>query len=397
MNSVPRGSDCPHSERKFRLTSEPSAVTDNRPIWAEAKTGTLGELRGSLAGDVCVVGLGGSGLACIRDLVAAGHDVVGLDARGIAAGAAGRNGGFLLGGLALFHHDAVARFGRRAAAAIYEETLNEIERMVLETPSAVRRTGSLRIADSPEELADCRAQLAAMQRDDLPVEWYDGAEGRGLLFARDAGFDPMRRCLELAEDARAAGARLFDCSPAVSIEPGRVATPAGEVRAGHIVVAVDGGLETVLPELAPRVRSARLQMVATAPANGVDMPRPVYTRWGLDYWQQLPDHRIVLGGGRDVGGDAEWTTDAAPTEVVQSALTRLLRDRLTVDAPVTHRWAAIVAYTSSGLPVLEQVRPGVWAAGAYSGTGNVIGALCGRAVAARITSGDTRLLDMLRP
>jgi glycine/D-amino acid oxidase-like deaminating enzyme len=84
------------------------------------------------------------------------------------------------------------------------------------------------------------------------------------------------------------------------------------------------------------------------------------------------------------------------TEVVQSALNTLLRDELHVDAPVTHRWAATVAYTKSGMPILEQVRPDVWAIGAYSGTGNVIGALCGRAVADLITDRGSRIPAMLR-
>ena len=368
----------------------------NTPVWAEADRAPLPELRGAVAADACVVGLGGSGLACIRELVAAGRDVVGIDARGIAAGAAGRNGGFLLGGLAMFHHDATVRLGPSAAVAIYEQTLDQIERMAVESPDAVRRTGSLRLAASAEELADCRAQLDAMRRDGLPVEWYDGPDGAGLFFPRDAAFDPMVRCLGLARQATAAGARLFEHSPATSVTPGLVTTPGGEVRADDIIVAVDGGLEMIFPELVGRVRSARLQMLATAPTPGVLSQRPVYSRWGLDYWQQLPDRRIALGGCRDVGGDAEWTTDASPTEAVQSALTRLLRERLGVDAAITHQWGAVVAYASSGLPVAEEVRPGVWAVGAYSGTGNVIGALCGRAVAAQITRRDSRLLDLFR-
>ena len=368
----------------------------NTPLWADAGQATLPELRGSVTADVCVVGLGGSGLACIRELVAAGRAVVGLDARRIAAGAAGRNGGFLLGGLAMFHHDAATRLGRRIAKTIYEETLDQIARMVAETPHAIRRTGSLRVADSAEELADCRAQLDAMRRDALPAEWYDGPEGAGLFFPRDAAFDPMTRCLELARQATEHGARLFECSPATSVRSGVVTTRVGEVHAAHVVVAVDGGLETIFGELATRVRSARLQMLATAPATDIAWRHPVYTRWGLDYWQQLADRRIVLGGGRDIGGAAEWTTDAEPTDAVQAALDRLLRQRLGVTAPITHRWAATVAYTSSGLPIVEQVQPGVWAIGAYSGTGNVIGALCGRAVAAQITRGDSTLLELLR-
>lgn len=85
-------------------------------------------------------------------------------------------------------------------------------------------------------------------------------------------------------------------------------------------------------------------------------------------------------GMRDAGGEAEWTTQAEPTEDVQQRLEALLR-QLDIGAPVTHRWAASVGYTSSGLPVAEEVRPGVWAVGAYSGTGNVLGALLGREVA----------------
>jgi hypothetical protein len=37
----------------------------------------------------------------------------------VAGGAAGRNGGFLLAGLAAFHHDAVAAHGRARARALY--------------------------------------------------------------------------------------------------------------------------------------------------------------------------------------------------------------------------------------------------------------------------------------
>jgi glycine/D-amino acid oxidase-like deaminating enzyme len=373
-------------------------VITHESIWIDSAGGSLDlpALTGDIRADVCVVGLGGSGLACIRELVAAGRRVVGIDARAVAGGAAGRNGGFLLGGLALFHHDAVQRLGRATATAIYQETLNQIDRMASETPAAVRCTGTLRIATSADEDADCAAQLDAMRRDSLPVEPYDGAEGRGLLFPTDAAFDPAMRCRILTADAIRDGARLFERTPAVAIGQGMVSCPEGRVHAMHVVVAVDGRLERVFPELKSRVRSARLQMLATAPASDIDFPRPVYARWGLDYWQQRPDRRIVLGGCRDVGGESEWTTDDTPTERVQAALTRLLRERLETNAPVTHQWAATVGYTQSALPILDEVRPGVWAVGGYSGTGNVIGALCGRAVAGLIVDGRSRLADLLR-
>ncbi len=351
------------------------------PVWDDAPGLALAPLGSDVSADVCVVGLGGSGLAAVRTLRAMGRSVVGVDAGTVAGGAAGHNGGFLLAGLYDFHHDAVARHGRERARRLYAMTIPEIARIAAESPDAVRRVGSLRVAASADERDDCRAQLDAMRADALPAEWYEGPEGEGLLIPTDAAMQPMRRVRALARAALAEGARLFERSPAIEIAGDAVVTPSGAVRCRAVVVAVDGALDRVLPELAPRARTARLQMLATAPTAEVALPRPVYTRWGYDYWQQLAGGAVALGGARDVGGDAEWTHDAVPTAPVQRALEATLRERVGVRAPVERRWASLVSYSDTGLPLLVEARPGVWACGAYSGTGNVLGALCGRAAA----------------
>ncbi|HVX39963.1 MAG TPA: FAD-dependent oxidoreductase [Gemmatimonadaceae bacterium] len=365
-------------------------------IWTHGHSLHLDALSGEVEADVCVIGLGGSGLTCIHALLDAGKSVIGIDAAEVAAGAAGSNGGFLLGGLAMFHHDAVERFGRQTARRLYASTLAQLDRIIAETPRAVHRTGTLRIATSDAERDDCARQYEAMRADELPVDRYEGPEGDGLLFPADAAFDPGQRCRALADQARARGARLYEKTPAVEITDGRVVSERGAVRARDIVVAVDGRLEALVPELAPRVRTARLQMLATAPLSARMFARPVYARWGLDYWQQRDDLRVVLGGARDLGGVSEWSVSTEITEPVQSALDALLRERLGIREPVTHRWAASVGYTASGLPVIEQVRPHVWAIGGYSGTGNVVGALCGRAVADLVVRGRSATADLLR-
>jgi glycine/D-amino acid oxidase-like deaminating enzyme len=66
---------------------------------------------------------------------------------------------------------------------------------------------------------------------------------------------------------------------------------------------------------------------------------------------------------------------------VQKALERRFNEVTGFPPTVTHRWAALVGYTGDGLPVIEQVRPRIWAIGGYSGTGNLLGAVCGRAAA----------------
>ena len=377
------------------ISAGAGAVEATRPVWDDGRRTALPALAADVEADVCVIGLGGSGLSCIAEAIAQGASVVGIDAGEVGGGAAGRNGGFFLAGLARFYHDTVASLGRERARAVYRLTLDEMDRMAAETPAAIARVGSLRIADSAEEEHDCRRQLEVMRADGFAVEWYEGAEGRGLLLPADGTLQPLQRCRALADRAMSRGASLFEESCAIEIGGGEVRTPRGRVRARAIVVAVDGALERVLPELEGRVRTARLQMLATAPVRERVADRPVYARYGLDYWQQLPDGRVAVGGFRDVGGEGEWGAEPVPSAPVQRALELLLRERLHVDAPITHRWAAQVAYTPTGVPVLEEVRPGVLAIGAYSGTGNVVGALHGRAAAQLALRGRSPLADAL--
>ena len=354
------------------------------PLWGDpADWSNPPALAGDERADVCVVGLGGSGLAAVGALLDAGANVVGIDAGPVGGGAAGRNGGFLLAGGALFHHDAVAAWGEERAVGIYAESLRELDRLEEELGAPiVRRVGSLRIPASPEEEQHCADQLAMLQRHGFPSEPADGPSGAGLFVPGDGSVQPLERCRLLARRAAAAGARLFCDSPVTEISGTRVATAEGEVTCKAVVVCVDGGIELLFGELEGRARTARLQMLATAPAEPGRFPCPVYDNYGYDYWQQLPDGRVALGGGRSVHAGDEWGLPAEPGEAVQGYLDVLLRERLGIHAEVTHRWAGRIAYTESRLPVFEELRPGVLVVGAHSGHGNVLGSAAGRSAAA---------------
>ncbi len=339
--------------------------------------------------DLVVVGMGASGLEAAVAAARLGADVVVLDAVGIAAGAAGANGGFLLAGLALFHHDAVAALGRDVAVGWYHRTLAELDRLGDREPT-FRRVGSLRTAVDEAELRDVAAHLAALQADDLPAAPYDGPLGTGLLVPGDGTFHPVARCRRLAVAALEAGATLVAPAWVTAVEPGAVQVEglARPLPAGAVLVAVDGGLEGLVPAVADRVRTARLQMLATEPTHEVVLDRPVYHRYGLDYVQQRPTGEVLLGGGRDMGGDAEWDAAPEPSEAVQAHLDGWLQ-RLGVTVPVTHRWAARAAFTENRLPVDERIADRVHVVGAYSGHGNVLGGLLAREAALDLLHGGT--------
>jgi glycine/D-amino acid oxidase-like deaminating enzyme len=360
--------------------------------WDDAVAGWAGfaPLAGDVSADACVVGLGASGLAAVEALANRGLDVVGVDAGRVAAGAAGRNAGFLIGGPELALHRAIERWGD-AAVDLYRATLAELDRLEHALGSdVIRRVGSIRLAGLPgearsedeaaereEELADCKLQAAALRAHGIAVEDYDGPLGRGLFLPDDAAANPAVRATQLAQSL-AQRAALHEHTRVTSIEPGHVRTQNGTVRARTVVVAVDGRLDVLLPQLGGRVRTARLQMLATTPVPP-RLPCPVYGRWGYDYAQQLPDGRLFVGGGRDRFLEAEWTTDARPTQNVQAYIDTVAERMAGGPVSAMHRWAASVGFTPDDRPLCTLVDDGVVAVGGYNGTGNLVGPVAARA------------------
>ena len=354
-----------------------------------------GEVSGNLSCDVCVIGLGGSGLTATLAAAERGLDVIAIDAGRIAAGAGGRNGGLLLAGIADFHHNAREMVGRERAVKMYQHTLVEMDLIQATAPDAVNRNGALRLAHDEIEQKDCQAHFDALVEDGFPVQWYDGPQGVGLKIDSDGVFHPTKRAVTYAKLATKAGARIFTNSPALKVVSGEVTTPNGRITAKNILVAVDGNLQKVLPELSDRVQPVRLQMIGTAPTNEVDFEYAVYVRDGWDYWQQLPGGQIAIGGGRDLSIETEFTDINEPTEFMRNYLSDRLRG-LNVNAQVEHHWSAIVGYTNNDLPIAEEVKPNVYAIGGYCGTGNVVGALLGRAVIEKIASGSSDAFETFK-
>ena len=349
-------------------------------------------LNSNLEVDLVVVGLGGSGLTALLHAAQRGLNVVGIDSDQIAAGAGGRNGGLLLAGIAAFHHDARESLGRDRAVKLYNHTLTEMNLIETTTPTAVNRGGALRIAHDDLELIDVIKHRDALIEDGFPVKDYDGPQGRGILITTDGTFQPALRASLLAKLAVAAGAKIFINTPAIKIDSGIVQTPNGIITAKNIVVAIDGNLGKALPQVANYVRPVRLQMVSTEPEPKLNLEYAVYTRDAWDYWQQLSDSRIAMGGGRDQAIDAEYTDIAEPTQIMRDYLSERLA-KIGSTSPIEHHWAAVVSYTESGLPLVKEALPGVWALGGYCGTGNVVGALLGRAVVDVCVDGSSEVVQ----
>jgi glycine/D-amino acid oxidase-like deaminating enzyme len=273
---------------------------------------------------------------------------------------------------------------------MYQATIEEINRTIAICGDSVRTTGVLRAEYTDEGLADCHEHMAALQADGFPVEWYEGPQGTGILMPTDGSFHPLQRAIRFAEHAQTQGATLFENTPALEIGNGVVRTPLATIRARHILVATDGYLMKVVPEASPNVVPVRLQMVATSPA-ALKWDYPVYARFGYDYWQQRPNGSVLIGGGRDLVRDSEYTDNLHSTQAVREYLEQLLK-QLGVSAPITHAWAGIVGYSNSGQPWVRRTSEHVYGIGGYCGTGNVVGTLLARSVVELIATGKSQTL-----
>jgi gamma-glutamylputrescine oxidase len=366
------------------------------PYWLDSPYAPRPPLIGAVEVEACVVGGGAAGLACARRLAQHGIETILLERGTVAGGASGRNGGFLIAGVALFHNDARERFGAARAREMYARTLAAQEEVYalaaeLDLEETVRRIGLLRLAVSEDEAEHVRRHAEALREHGFPGEVVERDElppvlrRSGLvacLTDHDGALHPARWYRALAQAAEAAGARICEGSAVTAPVPAPderpVETDAGAVRARHVVVAADGALPALVPEYAGRVRPRRLHMVATTPLPPM-LDRMVYARWGFEYLQQRPDGRVVAGGFSDVDGQDSYTDSDAGSPAIWDRVERYLREDLAVDAGVTHRWAGVVGYTEDALPYVGEVpgRPGLYVAGGYSGVGNVPGFMAG--------------------
>ncbi|MFN8222311.1 MAG: FAD-dependent oxidoreductase [Gaiellales bacterium] len=369
-----------------------------RPYWLAEDETPVASTPLSAPAEVEIVGGGITGAACAHALATAGVRVRLHEAREIAGGASGRNGGFALRGMAAPYDVMAGSIGNDNSKALWEWTEREIVALRALAGDAFRQLGSLRIAVDGEERDELRAEYEAMVADGIDAEWVDRPVGpspgrftAGLLHPPDGALQPARLVRRLASLAAEAGAEICEHHRVGSVE---------ELEAPTVIVCTDGYPSGLLGSIEGLIVPTRGQVIATEPiAEDLGCTMPHYGRHGFDYWHQAEDGRLVAGGFRDISLDSEFTDQESLTDTVQEALTAFVRELAGRDVRIDYRWAGIFGLVLDFLPVVGRL-PGddrVWVAGGYSGHGNVLGFSCGRLVARAVQGESDPLLALFAP
>ncbi|PJF31693.1 MAG: hypothetical protein CUN51_01775 [Candidatus Thermofonsia Clade 1 bacterium] len=338
--------------------------------------------------DVLVIGAGLVGCTAAYFSRQAGRDVVITDARDIALGASGRNAGFMITGLDLYYHQAIAHYGHAVARELWSlsgRTVRYWRQFAQGGDVPLRECGVLLLAESAAEAADLEQAARALNADGIPIDFHSRDPlGRGYHAAIFQPFDGMVQPVALTQAICAqSGAPLIPNNEVYAIEqlaPERVLVESRLYRfqARKVLLCTNAYSPLLEPYFVGKVIPTRGQVFVTAP-----LPQPVletcgYSNYGYMYFRQTFDGRFLLGGARHLFKAQEWDTyDERVTEPVQVALEMYLHHYFPeVNVPIERRWAGIMGFSRDGLPLVGCLpdKPDVGFAVGFTGHGLSFGA-----------------------
>ncbi len=348
--------------------------------------------------DAVIVGAGLVGLTAalyLRQRRPAWRVVV-LERGALPSGASTKNAGFACFGSISELLEQEKRGDLQATVAARWEGLARLRALLGDGALAYEPVGGYELFRRNEGAlaAECRAKIDYFNRLLAPVVGHartfrDASDEAGRFGFRGVGallknecegsLDPGRLVRALLARAWAADVPVLTGCAVTALETtaggARVRLANGAaIEAGRVLAATNAFAAELLPGLA--VVPGRGQVLVTEPRPDVALRGTFHYDRGYAYFRQLPDHRLLLGGGRNLDFAAEETTAPGLTGRVQTYLEGLLREVI-VPGPlprIDYRWSGVMGFGPALAPLIDWVRPGVLAAVRCNGMGVALSA-----------------------
>lgn len=369
-------------------------------------------LQGAVSADVCIVGAGYTGLSAALHLAQRGYRVVVVEAHRVGFGASGRNGGQVGSGQRNDQDDLERIAGRENARRLWdmaEEAKALVKSLIADhAMPAPFRPGIAHACWTDAQTRHAHAYADRLRRDygydqiepmdrDAMTRLIPSGVFRGGDIDRGAGHvHPLNYAIGLARAAIAAGAVIHERSEVTRLIHGAkpvVHTAQGSVTADHVILAANGYLGNLNPQVAARVMPINNFILATEPLGESALhvlAEPVAvadTRFVVNYWRLSDDNRLLFGGGESYG----WRFP----DIVKTVRPALLDIYPSLkDVRFDYAWGGTLAITMTRNPCFLRVAPNVLSASGYSGHGVALATLAGR-ILSEAVAGQAERFDLM--
>lgn len=342
--------------------------------------------------DVVIVGAGISGLSTAYWLNQEDPSlkIAIVEKNRLAFGASGRNAGFVTCGSVEHFNRLISKHGKAEAVEIWkfaETNLNLLQQHIIQDHANdiefVKR-GAYSLAAQDNEFTELKNVAQTMKELDIPVEIYSSSEIEknvgatnfvgGIKYLDDGEVNPVL-LLELMQ--KKIKADLFEMTEAYRYEETSegtriLKTDQGDFECSMIIYCLNGYSSSIHPYFSDKIYATRAQilMMEKVPAF---MDGPCYANFYLDYFRQMPNGALLIGGFRQIEKETEVGYSDHVTEPIQNALHHFVKTHLPVltDKKVTHRWGGVMGFSRDGQPMIGSLPEDnqVYFAAGYTGHG----------------------------
>ena len=358
--------------------------------------------------DICVVGAGLAGLTVALEAARLGASVAVLEGRHVGWNASGHQLGTVMPGYGLAIGELIERVGlgdARELWALSKEGAEYVRAAATEEtmPGIALSEGALEVSnvDAGDTLIsrlqtlseNFETEVEGWQIDRVRDQLGTARYFHGIYYPRAFQIDGGKYIHGLAEQARRAGARIFEDTPVVSIDPSgirkRIVTPSARLRASHIVLAGNVHLGAPLRRLSETLLPVWRYAAVTEPL-GERLGEVIAFRGSVTDSDGI-DHFRIVDGDRLMWSSPETTWDARPRRFGPAIARRIatIFPRLG-KVEISDVFGGAVGVTVHGMPQIGQLRKGLWVASGFGRQGLNTSAMAGQLIARSILWGDDR-------
>ncbi len=356
--------------------------------------------------DVCVIGAGLAGLTAAREIARRGWSVAVLESERVGWGASGLNTGFVLPGFGEDIERIIERIGLDHAARLWglsEMGVDYVRRTIAETqmPGVDPVDGWLNVSktdsrgevfSSVERLRWLGASVEAWPTERVRAALASRHYFQAVHYPTAFHINPLNYTLGLARAAEAAGARIFEKTPAIAIDPlgvrKRINTPGARVRAPQVVLAGNLHIGALVPRLAATLVPLSTYVIVTEPL-GDALGEVIRYRGAISDTNRADNHYRVVGGDRLMWTGRITTWESDPRWWAGGLVNDIQRVFPSLGKiGIAHRWRGTLGVSIHRMPQIGELNRGFWVASGFGGHGLNTTAMAGELIARGMVEGD---------